>query len=199
MAEDPAFRKQVQRIGELVEQLESFADRSSLATAKELLESLMALHGAGLERILEIAAGTGEAGATIIEKCGHDELLSSLLLLYGLHPEDLPTRVQRAVHKLGSYLNKHNASVELLSVREDGGVTLRLEMPPGGCASTEATVRATVEAAIEDAAPDATSLELQASAAALTRSGFVSLAQLKGGQALAAWSAPRASAPRSGD
>ena len=56
MAQDATFQKQMQRIGEIVEQLESAADPNSRAMAKELLESLMALHGAAMERILELAA-----------------------------------------------------------------------------------------------------------------------------------------------
>jgi hypothetical protein len=63
MAQDIAFRNRIQRIGEVVEQLESAADPSARAMAKELLESLMALHGAALERILEIASEAGNVAA----------------------------------------------------------------------------------------------------------------------------------------
>jgi hypothetical protein len=48
---DTALQKRMQRIGEIVEQLETAADPSSRAIARELLESLMALHGAGIGRI----------------------------------------------------------------------------------------------------------------------------------------------------
>ncbi|MGA9247604.1 MAG: hypothetical protein WBV87_05130, partial [Candidatus Acidiferrales bacterium] len=83
MAQDTALQKKMQRIGEMVERLESAADPSVRAMARELVESLMALHGAGLERILELSAEAGESGTNIIRKCGRDELVSSLLLLYG--------------------------------------------------------------------------------------------------------------------
>jgi hypothetical protein len=75
MAQDAEFQKQIQRIGELVEQLELAADPNARALAKEFLESLMAMHGAALERILEFAAGSGEPGETIIRKCADDELV----------------------------------------------------------------------------------------------------------------------------
>ncbi len=185
MSQDTAFQKQIQRIGELVEQLESSADPSSRAVAKELLESLMALHGAGIERMLTLASETGEAGAVIVGKCAKDELVSSLLLLYGLHPDDLRTRVARALEKLQSYLHKHSATAELVSVSEDGAVAVRLEVQAsGGCGSTAGAVKATVEAGLQDAAPDAVSIVVE-EVGALTRSGFVSLAQLEGGTALA--------------
>jgi Fe-S cluster biogenesis protein NfuA len=199
MAQAKELQKRMQRIGEIVEQLESTADPHARAMAKELLESLMALHGAALERILELASEPGEAGETIIRKCGRDELVSSLLLLYGLHPEDLRTRVTRALEKSKGYLESHAASAELVSIGEDGTVTVRIAVKANGCGSTAATVRSTLEAAIQDAAPDASSIVVEETGAGLTRSGFVSVAQLESGQAMAALSAARTQTQRSGD
>jgi Fe-S cluster biogenesis protein NfuA len=199
MAEAKELQKRMQRIGEVVEQLESTADPNARAMAKELLESLMALHGAALERILELASEAGGAGETIIRKCGRDELVSSLLLLYGLHPEDLRTRVTRALEKSKGYLESHAGSAELVSIGEDGTVTVRLAVKANGCGSTAATVKATLEAAIQDAAPDATSIVVEETGAGLTRSGFVSVAQLESGQAMAALSVTRTQTQRSGD
>src|SRR6202451_1513567 len=96
MPPDKDLHKRIQRIGEMVEQLESAADPNARAMAKELLESLMALHGAALERILQLASDAGEPGEAIIRKCGRDDLVGGVLLLYGLHPENLRTRVTRA-------------------------------------------------------------------------------------------------------
>jgi Fe-S cluster biogenesis protein NfuA len=190
MAPETALQKQIQRIGAMVEQLESTTDPHLRALAKELLESLMALHGAGLERILELASTAGEAGNAIIRDCGRDELVSSLLLLYGLHPDDLRTRVARALEKSRSYLEPHGASAELVSIREDGSVLVRLRVQSSGCSSSASTVKAALEAAIQDAAPDATSILVEESGG-LARSGFVPLAQLESGQAMAALSVPR--------
>jgi Fe-S cluster biogenesis protein NfuA len=185
---DTAFQKRVQRIGELVEQLESATDPNARAMARELMESLMALHGAGIERILEIAANSGEAGESVIRKCGRDELVSSLLLLYGLHPENLNARVTRALEKMRSNLEPHAAKAELISINEEGAVTVRLHVKPsgGGCGSTAATLKATLEAALQDAAPDATSIVVEQTGAALTGSGFVSVAQLANGLSMSA-------------
>jgi Fe-S cluster biogenesis protein NfuA len=189
MAEDTALQKRIQRIGQIVEQLEASADPNARAMAKELLESLMALHGAALERILELASEAGEAGGAIIRKCGRDELVSSVLLLYGLHPEDLRTRVTRALEKSRSNFEAHGASAELVSINEDGAVRLRLQVH--GCGSSASSVKSTLEAVIQDAAPDATSIVVEEADAVLTRSGFVSLAQLQSGQAMADLSVAR--------
>jgi Fe-S cluster biogenesis protein NfuA len=192
MAQDTALQKQIQRIGEIVEQLESTSDPSVRSMARELLESLMALHGAGLERILDLASQTGEAGATIIQKCGRDELVSSLLLLYGLHPDDLQTRVMRALEKSRSQLEKHGGAAELISVSEHGEIRVRLAIKaPAGCGSSATSLKSTLEAALQDAAPDAASIVVEETGA-LTRSGFVSLAQLENGHNTAALSAARA-------
>lgn len=191
MAPDTTLQKRMQRIGEIVARLESDADPNTRAVAKELLESLMALHGAALERILQLASEAGEAGDAIVQKCGRDELVSSLLLLYGLHPDDLKSRVTRAIEKSQTYLESHAASAELTSISDDGVVSLRLRLKSNGCGSSAATVKSVLEAAIQDAAPDAASIVVEETGAALTQSGFVSVAQLESGQAMAALSASR--------
>jgi len=186
MAQETAIQKQMQRIGEIVEKLESTVDPSARAMAKELLASLMALHGAALEQILEFAANAGEAGETIIRNCGRDELVGSVLLLYGLHPESLRTRVLHALEKSRKSLQSHSATAELVSVDDDGTVTVRLEGKSSCCGSSAA--KAALEAALQNAAPDAASIVVQEAGSGLTGSGFISIAQLQSGQFMAALS-----------
>jgi len=197
MPPDKDLQKRIQRIGEIVEQLEATADPSARAMTKELLESLMALHGAALEQILTITSQTGETGESLIRKFGGDQLISSLLLLYGLHPSDMRTRVKAALEKSHGFLDSHSAKAELISISDDGAVTLRLQLKPGGCGSTAVTVKSTLEAAIQDAAPDASSILVQEADNGAPRSGFVSVAQLANGQSMAALSV--APSQRSGD
>ncbi len=184
MTEDPELKGKIQRIATLVEQLENSGDPHSRALTKELLESMMALHGAGLERILELASGSGEAGQSLIRQCARDELVSSLLLLYGLHPDDLRTRVNNALDKNKSFLQSHAAHAELLSIDDQGAVRVQLHHKPnGGCGSSAASVRSTLEAALQDAAPDASAILVQETGAEVA--GFVSITQLQNGQPLA--------------
>jgi Fe-S cluster biogenesis protein NfuA len=196
MSTDPSFQKHIQRIGEIVEQLETSADPHSRSVAKELLESVMALHGSAVERILQIVSESGEAGQDLIRKLGRDDLVSSLLLLYGLHPEDLHGRVIRALEKLRAHLASHAASAELLSVTEDGAVKVRLHMKSNGCGTSAASLKSTLEAGLQNAAPDATSIVIEETGATM-QAGFVSLAQLQNGPSVAAFSL--APTPRSGD
>lgn len=191
MAQDTELQKKMQRIGEMVERLESAADPNARAMARELVESLMALHGAGLARILDLMAEAGEMGEKIIRKCGRDEVVSGLLLLYGLHPEDLHSRVMYALAKTQPFLHSHSASAELVSIDDYGKVSVRVHLKVGSCGSTAATVKSTLESAIQDAAPDATSIVVEHPAAALKQTGFVSLAQLQSSGAVAPLSGGR--------
>jgi Fe-S cluster biogenesis protein NfuA len=145
----------------------------------------------GLERILDLVAEAGETGEKIIRKCGRDEVVSGLLLLYGLHPEDLHSRVMYALAKTQPFLQSHSASAELVSIDDRGKVSVRVHLKVGGCGSTAATVKSTLESAIQDAAPDATSIVVEDPAAALKQTGFVSLAQLQSSGAVAPLSGGR--------
>ena len=197
MAQHTDLQSKIQRIGTIVEQLESASDPGSRALAKELLESLMALHGAGLERMLELAGDTGQAGQAFLQKCGQDELVSSLLLLYSLHPDSIETRVTRALEKSRTLLESHAARAELKSIALDGTVlvSLHLKANGGGCGSTAGAVRAALEANIQNAAPDAPAILIEETGAGAT--GFVPLTQLQNNHSVNSLSAPRAQ--RSGD
>jgi Fe-S cluster biogenesis protein NfuA len=197
MPPDKDLQKRIQRIGEIVEQLEATADPNARAMAKELLESLMALHGAALEKILNITHEVGETGDSLIRQFGSDQLISGLLLLYSLHPQDLRTRVSSALEKSRGFLDSHSAKAELVSISDDGAVTLRLHLKPGGCGSTAATVKSTLESTLQDAAPDAASILVQEADNGAPRSGFISVAQLANGQSMTALSV--APIQRSGD
>jgi Fe-S cluster biogenesis protein NfuA len=179
VADDKEFCKRVQQIGNLVEQIETIADPAVRATTKELVQLLMELHGTGLERMLGIAFQAGDAGRQIIDDLGRDPLVSSLLVLYGLHPEELASRVEEAIDRIRPGLRKQGCEVELLSAN-DGAIRVKVGLGAHTCASTGETVRSTVEEAIYDAAPDITSLTLEG----LDRqpaSGFVALEKLVGG------------------
>jgi len=186
VAEDNDFQSRMQRIGGLVHDLETIADPASRAAAKELVQLLMDLHGAGLERIMEVVFQSGEAGARIIDDVGQDPLVSSLLVLYGLHPEDLQTRVERKLKKIVSKLHKMGAEASLVEV-VDGKVRVRASLNTHSCGSTARTVQATLEESIYEAAPDLSSLVIEGLEEP-TASGFVAVEKLLGAY-------PAASAP----
>lgn len=138
----------IRRIEDLVRRMEAIPDRESRETALALMESILELHGAGLERMLDIVFETGDSGKAAIRRLAGDTLVSSLLILHGLHPDDVETRVQHA-------LGKTHGKAELLGVFE-GAVRVRLT--GSGCG-----LRESIEAAIREAAPDAVSITIEES------------------------------------
>jgi hypothetical protein len=138
----------------------------------------MDMHGAGLERILEIIFQCGESGARLIDELGQDPLVSSLLVLYGLHADDLQTRVEKKLKQMVSKLHKMGAAANLIQVN-DGNVRVRVVVHGHFCGSTTSSVRATVEDAIYEAAPDMNSLAVEGLEEPAA-SGFVALEKLLG-------------------
>lgn len=178
MTEDKEFRARVQRIGGLVQEVEAIADPAARASTRILVQSLMELHGAALERALELVAEAGEAGMGIIDRLGRDPLVSSVLVLYGLHPEDVDSRVQRALERVKPQLRKQGCEVETLELRE-GVVRLRVQTGEHTCGSTAKTAQATLEDAVYEAAPDLVSLSIEG-LDGKPASGFVALDKLMG-------------------
>jgi hypothetical protein len=129
----------------MVGEIERLGDPDARGLAREVVRAVLELHGAGLARLLGTLGSAGEPAArAILDGCARDPLVSSLLLLHGLHPVALETRVRGAVESLG-------AGVELLAI-EDGVVRVRVTPPRS---------RAAVEAALVEAAPDAGAIEVE--------------------------------------
>jgi Fe-S cluster biogenesis protein NfuA len=159
-SDDRQLRERLRRMEGLLQEVEQFKDPHARAKSKEAVQVLLDLHGAGLERILERIAATSEAGLALIDSLAKDDLISNLLLLYGLHPVDLETRVRAALEKVRPYLHSHGGNVELLGI-PDGVVHLRLQGSCHGCPSSAMTLKSTIEEAIMEMAPDAAGIEVE--------------------------------------
>jgi hypothetical protein len=183
VGDEKDFQQRVQKIGELVRTLEAVADPAVRSSSKELVQLLMEMHGSGLEKILDIIFAAGDPGVRIIDDLGRDPLVSSLLVLYGLHPDDLPTRVQRGLDQIASKLNKMGAAARLIG-SDDGDVRIHASVDSHSCGSTAKTVQATVEEAIYETAPDLRSLAIEGLEKP-TVSGFVGIEKLIGKDASA--------------
>jgi Fe-S cluster biogenesis protein NfuA len=170
----------IQRIEELVGKIEAMPDPEARATGVELLQSLMELNGAGIERMMELTADAGEVGQSLIDGFGRDEMVRGLLLLYGLHPLELETRVRQALDTVRPSLASHGGDAELLGI-EEGVVRVRMQSNGHGhsCPSTATTLKQSIEAAIYDAAPDLVALEVEGLDGQTAPAGLVQLGKLK--------------------
>jgi hypothetical protein len=123
--EEAAFRQRLQRVESLIERLEQIADPDACGAARELVQTLLELHYAGMARMLDLA-GSAEIARGLLDTWVADPLVRSLLLLHGLHPVDLEQRARAAVEGLRPRLQARGADVDLLSVTE-GVVHLRVQ------------------------------------------------------------------------
>ena len=146
MSQGKNLRAAGDRIEGLLQELGIVADPRVREKAEELVRLLMELYGSALARVLEIVDDTGSADA-IFDRLAADDLVASLLVLHGLHPLNIETRIVHALDRVRPYLGSHGGDVKLLGVK-DGVVHLRLEGSCHGCPSSTVTMKLAIEKAM---------------------------------------------------
>lgn len=167
MQQDPQeHRRRAEHLEALLQEISTFSDAQARATTEDLLKTLLDLHGEGLARMLEIttehlpAESVQNPENTLVEAFANDGLVGSLLLLHGLHPLDLQTRIVKALEEIRPYLKTHHGNVELIGL--NGGVAhLRLQSSCNSCPSSTSTLQSTIEDAIYKAAPDLDEIQIE--------------------------------------
>ena len=144
----------LRRVENLIGALDTLPDVAAREPARELVELILDLHGLALAKLLSIVVAT-DGGSTLLARLVEDDHVRSLLLLHGLHPDDVDTRVRRAVERLRPHLGVHGLRLDVVEIAE--GVA-RLKVQPSIGASVKAsvlwTLPAEIENAIVEAAPD---------------------------------------------
>ncbi|MGI9115060.1 MAG: NifU family protein [Chthoniobacterales bacterium] len=154
------FQKRLERIEELIAAIDACPDQSMRARTRELVQTLLELHASSLNRVLETIFDSSSSGQRLINELAENDLVSNLLLLHGLHPLDLETRVRAALDKVQPRLGLHGGSVNLLGVTPEGTVRLQLAGNCEGCPSSRMTLKYSIEEALYAAAPDIAALEV---------------------------------------
>ena len=146
------------RIERLLDQLRASTDPRTYDQAEELLRLVTELYGAGLERIVAVV---GEVDPQLLGRLADDELVASLLMVHGLHPDGVEARVLKALETVRPFLAGHGGDVELLDLDETlGAVHLRLLGSCDGCPSSSVTLQLAVERAIVEAAPEIVTIDV---------------------------------------
>lgn len=140
----PDLRAVGQRIELLLDRLERTVG-DAFREVEELVRLLTDLYGAGLVRALELA------GPEQIGRFAADEVIGSLMLVHGVHPDGLDARAAAAVASVAPLAASAGASVELVSVSTAAG-TVHLCVT----AAKPAAIGGTIARAVEAAVPDAT-------------------------------------------
>lgn len=115
-----------------------------------LLEGVDALHRAALARLVGLLQAPG--AEAVWARAQADRVISTVLLLYDLLPQDERAQVTEALAAVVPYIEAHGGRLELLDVR-DGSVTVRLGGSCQDCAGSTVTLRPVVEGALREGVP----------------------------------------------
>ncbi len=116
------------------------------------------------------SVAAAKAGAGVMDQLGHDPLVSSLLVLYSIHPESFEVRVQRGLETMRPSLRKRDVRIDGLEI---SGETVRIRLAEPATDDLKAAVRE----ALYETAPDATEVEIEGGGGPAA-AGFVPLASL---------------------
>ena len=147
------------RLQELIEQIESQPNPAARALLQECLQSMLAFYGQALGDIIDHLKAAGAEGEVILHGLLKNRAISSVLLVHGLHPIPLETRLRGALEKSRPYMQSHGGNIELLSL-ENEVARVKLSGTCKSCPSSAITLQLAVRRAVEEACPDLIAFEL---------------------------------------
>ncbi|MFE0640522.1 hypothetical protein ACFW2Y_02665 [Streptomyces sp. NPDC058877] len=148
------------RVEEVLDRLAENGDAQACAAAEEVVRVLMEFYGSGIARVLDLLGRpVTRPPADPLGPLLADDLVASLLNLHGLHPEDVPTRIDRALSALPQ-------AVENVGFDPSTGMLrLRVTASTGcGCSGTRESLRQAAVDALACFAPEVTEVELESGA-----------------------------------
>ena len=137
---------------ELIARIDVLPDRNARELLQECLQEVLAFYGIGLDRVLEVTR-SAPGGEEAYDRLVHDSIVRGMLLIHGLHPVPLETRLREALEKVRPYMQSHGGNVEFLSLDNDTA-RLRLAGHCKSCPSSAVTLELALKQAIEEACPD---------------------------------------------
>ncbi|WP_371495175.1 hypothetical protein OG871_07320 [Kitasatospora sp. NBC_00374] len=141
------------RVEEILDRLSAAGDPKATASAEELVRVLMDFYGAGLARAVELLSAQAHdperPAAGPLAELLDDQLVTGLLVLHDLHPEDVTARVERAVRQVpGASVAALDTAAGVLEVRLDGSGC--------GCSGSTDSAREAVAEVVAVFAPEIT-------------------------------------------
>jgi Fe-S cluster biogenesis protein NfuA len=163
------LRAAADRIEVVLDGLRERLELRDWSAVEEVVRLVTDLYGAGLGRLIELAdevLGASAAGVELVDRLLADELVASLLVVHGLHPDDLATRIEQALDGVRPYLASHGGDVQLVGVvEEEGLLRLRLLGSCDGCPSSSETLRSAVREAIFEQVPEIVAIDTEGAVA----------------------------------
>lgn len=147
-------RRAIDMVDHITEELETapvpVRDRSL-----EMLAIVVDLHEAGLAQITGAIDDELRPPPDVLTTLGRDDLVASVLLIHGLHPEPIDIRLHRTLDEL-QRLSGPVASVQLVELTDDGArLRIRADNPSDGY-----RLRLNVERALAERVPDLASVTI---------------------------------------
>lgn len=171
MAEFDSLR-QIERIDQLIQELEQCRDPSVQAKSRELVDGVLEFHRVALGRLLATLAQRGPPfQEAILGAAREDALITNLLVLHNLHPTDLRERIAEAIADVRPVLPVPNTDVEIVEVSPQ---LVRLTFAAPNDPATFISLQRMLENAVLFCAPDVAAVECRA-AVTPHGSGFVPL------------------------
>lgn len=155
------------RLDELVQEFEAMPFPQVREAVFELLQTVDALHRAGLGRL--IGRLQDRDGAAALAHAAEDPIVRMLLTLYDLIPTEERIQVENALAAVRPYLHSHGGEIEVVDVI-DGVVHVRLAGSCDGCAGSATTLKRGVETALREGFPGFAGMVVQEPAPKSARS-----------------------------
>jgi Fe-S cluster biogenesis protein NfuA len=159
MSVDRDAQESGERIEQLLDELRTTAPAATVERVEELVGRVVGLYGAGLARIVTALCGPAGSLDGARNMLVSDPMVSSLLVLHGLHPEDVRSRVERGLAGARPYVESHGGKLALVAI-EDDVVKLRLDGTCETCPSSGETATQLLDRAVRDAAPEIARVEV---------------------------------------
>ena len=154
------FEEHSKRVQELIGKIDSVGTGPARALLHDCVQSLLAMYGEGLGRILKLVRESETGGQEAIARLADDPVVRGLLLIHDLHPQGLESRLHAGLEKVRPYLQSHGGNVELVGL-ENGVAHLGLQGACKTCAASSVTLELAVKQAVEEACPDLVGFEVE--------------------------------------
>lgn len=154
----PALAREAERVDQLLADVEALAPGPVWQRVEELVQRLVRLYGAALARVMDHVGERGGLDGELAARLAGDELVSSFLLLHGLHPWPVAERVRLALERAQPQLQAQIGVLVLAGVEgEVARLRVEGELVPGAAALP---VERVVLRCLADAAPELTRVEV---------------------------------------
>jgi hypothetical protein len=155
-----SLRMTSEQLDAIIHELDEHVDPTVRHRIREVVGLMMELHGAGLERVLELAADSALGSPALVTRMADDSLLGPLLLIHDLHPHDLETRLSRRLDRLRPRIAANGCRADVVAVGGDVA-TVRVEGIERLSATPAEELKALIETTLLEAAPELTTLVIE--------------------------------------